>query len=63
MSKELSNNRLDYLDAMRGIAAMMVLVGHFINWKFKDNPINQALSYIFNANDAVSFFFERESEL
>jgi peptidoglycan/LPS O-acetylase OafA/YrhL len=46
MSKELSNNRLDYLDAMRGIAAMMVLVGHFINWKFKDNPINQALSYI-----------------
>ena len=57
MSKELSNNRLDYLDAMRGIAAMMVLVGHFINWKFKDNPINEALSYIFNANDAVSFFF------
>jgi peptidoglycan/LPS O-acetylase OafA/YrhL len=42
---------------MRGIAAMMVLVGHFINWKFKDNPVNQALSYIFNANDAVSFFF------
>lgn len=57
MSKELSNNRLDYLDAMRGIAAMMVLVGHYINWKFKDNPINQVLSYIFNANDAVSFFF------
>lgn len=57
MNKEIGNNRLDYLDAMRGIAAMMVLVGHYINWKFKDNPVNQALSYIFNANDAVSFFF------
>ena len=57
MNRSIDNNRLDYLDAMRGIAAMMVLVGHYINWKFKDNAVNQTLSYIFNANDAVSFFF------
>lgn len=51
------SKRLDYLDATRGIAAMMVLVGHYINWKFDQNIIVRLSSFVFNANDAVSFFF------
>jgi len=57
MSKNTTQERLDHLDAMRGIAAMMVLLGHYINWKYKDVLWIKLLSFPFNANDAVSFFF------
>lgn len=49
--------RLDYLDSTRGIAALMVMFGHLINWKYGDSHIIHAASVVFNANDAVSFFF------
>ncbi|RQO32215.1 hypothetical protein DBR32_00965 [Taibaiella sp. KBW10] len=50
-------NRLHYLDSARGIAAMMVLVGHYINWKFEQNIGIKWVSVFINENDAVSFFF------
>lgn len=49
--------RLDYLDSARGIAALMVMFGHLINWKYGDRTIVHAASIVINANDAVSFFF------
>lgn len=48
---------LPYLDSARGIAALMVLFGHYTGWKFKSHPVILATNFIFNANDAVSFFF------
>lgn len=57
MRKPLSTQRLDYLDAARGLAALMVLFGHYINWKHPDYLSRQLASVVFNANDAVSFFF------
>jgi peptidoglycan/LPS O-acetylase OafA/YrhL len=49
--------RIDYLDSVRGIAAMMVVVYHFIGWKWSDKNSIHLLSTIFNGSDAVSFFF------
>lgn len=48
---------LPYLDSARGIAALMVLFGHYTGWKFNTHPVIQATNFIFNAADAVSFFF------
>ncbi|MBS1645010.1 MAG: acyltransferase [Bacteroidetes bacterium] len=48
---------LAYLDSARGIAAMMVLLGHFVAWKFGDRLVVKASMFLFNAHDAVSFFF------
>lgn len=48
---------LPYLDAARGIAALMVLFGHFIGWKYDALPVIKGFNFIFNAADAVSFFF------
>lgn len=52
-----STNRLHYLDAARGIAAMMVLMGHYLSWKFEHHTGIKFLSVLINENDAVSFFF------
>ncbi len=54
---ETSDEHLNYLDSARGIAAIMVIVYHFINWH--DNTTIRAKlgSVIFNGSDAVSFFF------
>jgi peptidoglycan/LPS O-acetylase OafA/YrhL len=57
MSQTRPTERLDYLDSARGIAALMVLFGHYINWKYPDYLGFKLASVIFNANDAVSFFF------
>lgn len=51
------SNRIDYLDSVRGIAAMMVVVYHFIGWRWGDYTRYHAASIIFNGSDAVSFFF------
>jgi peptidoglycan/LPS O-acetylase OafA/YrhL len=48
---------LGYLDAARGIAAIMVMVYHFINWKYDARTGAKVASMIFNGSDAVSFFF------
>lgn len=52
-----SGDHLKYLDASRGIAAVMVLAYHFIGWRFHDKPEVRWANLIFNGSDAVSFFF------
>ena len=49
--------RLEYLDSVRGIAALMVVFYHFIGWKWAEEPAFHLSSMIFNGSDAVSFFF------
>lgn len=49
--------RLDYLDSVRGIAAMMVVIYHFIGWHWGDHTSYHLASIVFNGADAVSFFF------
>jgi len=48
---------LRYLDSVRGIAALMVVIYHFINWDYKEKLYMQVTSIVFNGADAVSFFF------
>ena len=52
-----THDHLDYLDSVRGIAAIMVMVYHFINWKYESHIEAKLGSIIFNGSDAVSFFF------
>ena len=49
--------RLEYLDSVRGIAALMVVVYHFIGWQWADYTKYHVASLVFNGSDAVSFFF------
>lgn len=48
---------LAYLDSVRGIAAMIVVVYHFLNWDYKDKTLVKLSNFIFNGADAVAFFF------
>jgi len=52
-----SQERINYLDAARGIAALMVLFYHFLGWKYHDRLLIKLGCIIFNGSDAVSFFF------
>lgn len=57
MSQQKGIKRIDYLDSVRGIAAMMVVIYHFIGWRWGDYTKYHAASIVFNGSDAVSFFF------
>lgn len=48
---------LPYLDATRGIAALMVAVYHFIGWRNEHALPAELCSLVFNGADAVSYFF------
>lgn len=50
-------NRLDYLDAARGLAAYWVLIFHVIHTHWGETPLGAWLCVLFNGGDAVSFFF------
>jgi peptidoglycan/LPS O-acetylase OafA/YrhL len=56
-SIEIKRPHLGYLDSARGIAALMVLFYHFINWRYDKLLSIKLASFIFNGRDAVSFFF------
>lgn len=46
-----------YLDSARGIAALMVFGSHYIARHFQDKVNVHYFFFLFNGNDAVSFFF------
>ena len=54
---ESKSARIHYLDSIRGIAAMMVVVMHFIGWKWNETLQFKLANIIFNGTEAVSFFF------
>lgn len=51
------SQRIDYLDSVRGIASLMVVIYHFIGWRWEKETTYHIASMIFNGSDAVSFFF------
>ncbi|MEZ4885239.1 MAG: acyltransferase [Chitinophagales bacterium] len=53
----VKSNRIEYLDSIRGIAAMMVVFYHFIGWHWGETQTFHLASLVFNGADAVSFFF------
>lgn len=48
---------LHYLDAARGLAAMIVVVYHFINWQHSETGVVKIANFFFNGATAVDFFF------
>ena len=49
--------RITYLDSVRGLAALSVVVYHFIGWKWSETLQFKLASMVFNGSDAVSLFF------
>ena len=52
-----SDKHFKYLDSARGIAALMVFGSHFIARTFQEKMNVHYFFFVFNGNDAVSFFF------
>jgi peptidoglycan/LPS O-acetylase OafA/YrhL len=52
-----TKGHLKFLDSARGIAALMVFFSHFIARTFQDKINVHYFFFVFNGNDAVSFFF------
>lgn len=57
MESKPSFQRIEYLDSVRGIAAFMVVIYHFIGWRWGEATDYHLASLVFNGSDAVSFFF------
>lgn len=57
MKEAATGKRLEYLDSLRGVAALMVCFGHFINWRYGHLLQVKMATFFLNPNDAVSFFF------
>ena len=61
LSSSLPTQRINYLDSVRGLAALAVVFYHFFGWKwdrFPDKLLQYNLtSLVFNGSDAVSLFF------
>lgn len=53
----LPTHRINYLDSVRGLAALMVVFYHFIGWKWAETLQFKLASMVFNGSDAVSLFF------
>jgi peptidoglycan/LPS O-acetylase OafA/YrhL len=52
------SNRIDYLDSVRGIAAMMVVVYHYIGWRWADKLSTKLLKcFLMVAMLSHSFLF------
>ncbi len=52
-----SEKHFKYLDSARGVAALMVFGSHFIARTFQTKMNVHYFFFVFNGNDAVSFFF------
>ena len=52
-----SEKHMRYLDSARGIAAVMVFVAHFCDYRFHGKAVAAYICFVFNGSDAVSFFF------
>lgn len=48
---------LKYLDSVRGIAATIVVIYHFVAWGREARTETHIISLLFNGADAVAFFF------
>jgi peptidoglycan/LPS O-acetylase OafA/YrhL len=55
--KTIPTRHLGYLDSARGIAALMVMVYHYVFLKYGDRLAGKLTCIVFNGSDAVSFFF------
>ncbi len=55
--KNYTSSRIHYLDSIRGIAALIVVVFHFLSWKWGDTLQYKMATFVFNGTEAVSFFF------
>ena len=49
--------RLPYLDSVRGLAALVVVVFHFLTWQWSHTLKVQLATLVFNGSSAVSVFF------
>lgn len=56
-SQPVERERLHYLDSIRGVAACIVMVYHFIGWKWSETLQFKIARFAFNGTEAVSFFF------
>ncbi len=50
------SQRLGYLDAVRGIAALWVLIFHFITFRFREHSAAKLVGFIFNGEAAIFLF-------
>ena len=57
MTSGKNSDHFKYLDSMRGIAAIMVMVYHYANKNYVGLIYAKMIPFIFNGRDAVSFFF------
>ena len=61
LNNTLPTQRINYLDSVRGLAALAVVFYHFIGWRWDKAPDKllqfNLTSLVFNGSDAVSLFF------
>ena len=57
LPRAVINQRIGYLNSVRGLAVFSVLVYHFIGWKWGEELPTKLWFMVFNGSDAVSLFF------
>lgn len=57
LSTPIPSQRIEYLDSVRGLAALAVVFYHALGWNWPDKLEFHLASMVFNGSDAVSLFF------